>query len=201
MKYEILQDELTHLRTIKKGTVLTEVEWHREYGYYPSTLKERTDWFREVPDFKVGDFVIFDNEIMGKILGPGIFMPDSMIIQTAIRGNLEVKTNMLTPAPPIPDRPELNGVKYKVKMKNGVPVYVSEYEAIPAEARYFCIACQEVHPKFGNHIGDFNGAYILEPVEERFTLYKKIDSDNTPNFMLIEAAIRDIYDRLKGEGK
>jgi len=196
MKYEILQDELTHLRTIKKGTILTVEDWQREYGIMPFELTNNPSWFREVPDFKVGGFVIFDNEIMGKILGPGIFMPNSSIIQTASRGNLEVKTNMLLPDPPIPD----NMGGWKVKMKNGVPLTtVGEKKKYAPRIAYYNTATKCRIDIIDSSVDDF--CYILEPVEERFTLNKDLGSENTPNFMLIEAAIRDLYRLVKGEGE
>jgi len=203
MKYEILQKVNGPRVVIEKGTVKEEIDW-LVYFFITRADLSNPAWFREVSGLKVGDIMLSPQGAcrITEIDNNKRFPIRVVSADGRIDGYM-LDSPVLTPAPPIPDKLELCGVKYKVKMKNGVPEYVSEYEAIPAEARYFCIACEEVHPKFGTHIGDFNGAYILSPVEERFTLERGnvMEGWQVDNVNEIEAAIRDIYDRIKGVGR
>ena len=201
MKYEILQRLSIPNLTIEAGTVKTVEDWQKEYGYNESYMKSNPAWFRAVPEFKVGDIMIGSRGICRITeIGERGEYPIRVILLNGIFDNF--RFGALLPAPLIPDKLEKDGVKYKVKMKNGVP----EWRKPIMGETYLGNKETDIVIEDGDKISatpHYNNGnrYILSPAEELFTLYKDLGSEDTPNFMQIETAIRDIYDRLKGEGR
>ena len=101
-----------------------------------------------------------------------------------------------TPAPPLPVEPiEYEGVKYRVKMENGVPVY-----ALPKKGEWYFYGKLPLRATYSDddYVNANTKCYILEPIEELFTL--KDAEGYADNFRLIEAAIRELQKKVK-EGK